>query len=61
MRKYSTSKKAIWYREKYKNDPVFREQSLKRHREYNKSHHGRKVKRAVYDKYMQTEHGYLTD
>ena len=61
MRKYSTSKKAIYYREKYKNDPVFREHSLKRHREYNKSHHGRKVKRAVYDKYMQTENGYLTD
>ena len=61
MKKYSTTTHAVRLREKYQKDPVYREQSLKRNREYNKSHHGRKVKRAVYDKYMQTENGYLTD
>tara|TARA_R100000808_G_C2103157_1_gene119592 strand:+ start:104 stop:661 length:558 start_codon:yes stop_codon:yes gene_type:complete len=61
MKKYSTTTHAVRLREKYQKDPVYREKERKRNREYNKSHQGRKVKRAGYDKYMQTEHGYLTD
>ena len=57
----STKPEAIYFRKRYNSDPKFREYNKKRHRVYSRSEHGKKVKRSCYDKYMETEHGYMTD
>jgi|TARA_R100001530_G_scaffold107208_1_gene74940 hypothetical protein len=52
----------VWsYKEKYNTDSKFRAREQKRKRDYGRSSHGRKVKRANYAKHMGTEKGYLRE
>ena len=52
----------VWsYKEKYRKDSKFRAREKKRKRDYGRSSHGRKVKRANYAKHMGTEKGYLRE
>ena len=50
-----------YYKKRYWSDPIFKAKERKRGKIYNRSTHGRKVKRKNYDKHINTEAGYLRD